>query len=211
MRLLITAGPTREYLDSVRFISNASSGKLGYAIASAAATRGHAVALITGPVELPPPEKVSLVRVVSADDMMHASEAEFATCDAAIMAAAVCDYRPATRHPLKLGKHERSLELELLPTPDICARLGAAKGGRVVIGFAMEDHDHRARAESKLRRKDCDAIILNSVSTAGADDAEIEILTARGGWQLPLRGAKSALAEAIICLTEELVRVKQGA
>ena len=124
MRLLLTAGPTREYLDPVRFLSNASSGKLGYAIAAAAAKRGHAVELISGPVELQPPRGVKVTHVVTSQEMFQAASSIFPRCDAAIMAAAVCDYRPAKRSTKKLKKTGDALTVTFRPTQDIAAHLG---------------------------------------------------------------------------------------
>jgi len=205
MRLLITAGPTREYLDSVRFLSNASSGRFGFALASQAAAQGHSVTLIAGPVGLSDPAGIRTIHVVSAEEMFQAADAAFDDCDAAIMCAAVCDFRPARREPLKLGKHERSTNLELVRTVDICAEFGARKGRRVVIGFALEDHDHRAHAEEKLRRKNCDAIVLNRPRTIGADEAKVEVLRADAGWQPEIRGPKADVASRIILLVQQLV------
>lgn len=206
MRMLITAGPTREYFDSVRFLSNASSGKFGYAIAVEALRRGHDVALVSGPVALEAPEGVRTIPVVSAAEMFEAAQAEFERCDAAIMAAAVCDYRPATREPRKHKKDARTLSVDFLPTVDICARLGESKGGRVLVGFALEDHDHREHAEAKLARKGCDAIVLNPVETLGADSARIEILRADVGWSEPVSGTKTRIAVAVVELVESLVQ-----
>lgn len=205
MRLLITAGPTREYFDSVRFLSNASSGRMGYAIAAEACRRGHEVVLISGPVELPPPEGVEVVRVVSAKEMFEAAVERFADCQAAVMVAAVADYRPVKRARAKQPKTDECLNVALEPTDDICAHLGRTKAGRVVVGFAMEDHDHRAHAEGKLLRKSCDAIVLNHVETAGAVDAEIEIFRASGGWGDPFRGDKAAVAVEVVLLVETLL------
>ncbi len=206
MNLLITAGPTREYLDTVRFLSNASTGRMGYAIAAEAARRGHQVVLVSGPVDITPPDGVELVRVVSAAEMLAASVAAFERADAAVMTAAVCDYRPVRRAGTKLPKAAQAVSVELEPTTDICAHLGAIKGSRVVVGFAMEDHDHHAHAEEKLRRKHCDAIVLNDVATAGASGGTIEIFRADGGWDAARAGTKAQLAVAVVDLAENLVR-----
>ncbi|UCE59571.1 MAG: phosphopantothenoylcysteine decarboxylase [Phycisphaerales bacterium] len=205
MRILITAGPTREFFDSVRFISNPSSGKMGYAIAAQAADRGHEVILVSGPVGLQEPPGVHLVRVVSAEEMFKACVAEFDTCQCAVMTAAVCDYRPVTRLEHKLKKQNKPRTIQLEPTEDILANLGRVKGSRVVIGFAMEDHDHHAHAEEKLRRKHCDAIVLNGMSNVASDDATVEILRAGGTWSAPSTGSKPQIASVIVDLVEELV------
>jgi len=210
MRLLITAGPTREYFDSVRFISNPSSGKMGWAIAQAAARRGHQGVLVLGPVDLPDPPGVETIRVVSAEEMFEAAVGRFDECHATVMTAAVCDYRPARRLDHKLKKQNRVRGVQLVPTRDICAHLGRNKGPRVVVGFAMEDHDARRHAEVKLAAKHCDAIVLNGLANVAADDATIEILRSGGAWSPPLSGSKQQLAEAIIGLVEELVQRRSG-
>ena len=209
MRVLVTAGPTREYFDTVRFLSNASSGRMGYAIAAAAGRRGHDVVLISGPVERSAPVGVEVVRVVSAAEMLQAAVEQFATAQVAVMVAAVADYRPVTRAHGKQAKTHECLYVALEPTEDICARLGRTKGRRIVVGFALEDHDHHAHAEEKLRRKGCDAIVLNRVETAGAADAEIEILCETGGWGDPFRGNKDAVAVEVVALTEALVAARR--
>jgi phosphopantothenoylcysteine decarboxylase/phosphopantothenate--cysteine ligase len=210
MRVLVTAGPTREFFDSVRFISNPSSGKMGYAIAREAAARGHDVILVSGPVHLEPPADVRTIQVTTAQEMFDACIAAVDECDAVIMTAAVSDYRPARRAPRKLKKKNQPQTLTLVPTPDILSHLGARKGRRVVIGFAMEDHNARACAESKLRRKKCDAIILNGPANVGADDATIEILTADGNWSAPHSGSKEQAARLVLDLTELLAAGEEG-
>lgn len=204
MRILITAGPTREYLDEVRFLSNASSGKMGYALAAEAIRRGHEVVLVSGPVELEPPAGVELARVVSGEDMLEASLKHFHACDAAIMCAAVCDHRPARRAKGKAPKRTRPHRLTLEPTPDICATLGATKGGRIVVGFALESDDGHARAEAKLRRKHCDAIVLNSPASVGAEATTIEVYAPESGWASPEGGGKARLAAYLIEIVEHL-------
>lgn len=149
------------------------------------------------------PESVDVVRVVSTTDMYAAAVAAFETCDAAVMAAAPCDFRPRTVQSLKLAKAGADLCLDLEKTIDICAALGKIKGNRVVIGFAMEDHDQKAHAEEKLARKRCDAIVLNTVGALAADTATIEIFRPAVGWGDPISGSKSDLASAIVDLIEE--------
>ncbi len=210
MRILVTAGPTREFFDSVRFISNPSSGKMGYAIAAEAARRGHDVVLVSGPVSLPEPKGVDVLHVVSAEEMFTIAVSVFEECHAAVMTAAVCDYRPARRIDHKLKKQNRVRPIHLQPTKDICAHLGKIKGHRVVIGFAMEDHDHHAHAEAKLIRKKCDAIVLNGIDNVGGDDAVVEILRTDTGWTTPIRGTKASLAAKVVALTERLVRQRNA-
>jgi phosphopantothenoylcysteine decarboxylase/phosphopantothenate--cysteine ligase len=205
MHILVTAGPTREYFDTVRFLSNPSSGKMGYGIAAEAVARGHAVDLVTGPVELPPPQGVSVYRVVSAEEMFHVCDELFVKCHSLVMTAAVCDYRPSRTLDHKLKKQQRIRSIHLKPTQDILAHLGKIKGDRAVVGFAMEDHDHRAHAESKLRRKQCDAIVLNGISNVGSDGAEIDILCANSGWSPTVSGTKGEMAARVMDLVESLV------
>lgn len=206
MRILITAGPTREYLDDVRFISNASSGKMGYAIAAEAAARGHAVVLVSGPVGLAAPDGVELVRVVTGAEMLAACRDRFEDCDAAVMAAAVCDYRPVSRERGKKPKLTRPHSVTLEPTEDICAALGRTRGRRVVIGFALESDDARPRAEAKLRRKNCNAIVLNHPAGIGRDDTRMEVFVAGAGWDDPQTGSKPDLAGYLVDLLERLKR-----
>ncbi len=209
MRILVTAGPTREYFDTVRFISNPSSGKMGYAIADAARRRGHRVVLVSGPVALQAPAGVTVIRVVSAQEMFEASCGVFDGCDAAIMTAAVCDYRPARRLDHKLQKHAHPRAIKLVPTRDIASHLGRVKEHRVMIGFAMEDHDHRRHAEAKLRRKRCDAIVLNGPENVGGDRATIEILQANRGWSPSITGTKPMIARHVVKLVERLLAAQR--
>jgi len=203
--MLITAGPTREFFDTVRFISNPSSGKMGYALAAAAAERGHQPLLISGPVELPEPPGVELIRVVSAAQMAHVCKDLWPDCDAGILTAAVCDYRPKHTLDHKLKKKAADRQITLVPTEDIAATLGKTKGHRPLIGFAMEDHQHHAHAEAKLKRKRCDAIVLNGPENVGTDRATVQLLTAAEGWSPPFQGSKRLVAERILRLVETLV------
>ncbi len=206
MRILVTAGPTREYFDSVRFISNPSSGRMGYAIAEEAVRRGHDVVLVSGPVDLPRPKGVEFVVVVNAREMFATVASLFDKCECLVMTAAVCDYRPARQQTHKLKKQSRPRTIQLQPTEDILMHLGRIKGSRVVIGFAMEDHDHHKNAESKLQRKHCDAMVLNDLGNVGSESGTIEILRADRGWLNPVSGTKAQLAVAIIEMAESLYR-----
>jgi phosphopantothenoylcysteine decarboxylase/phosphopantothenate--cysteine ligase len=204
MHILVTAGPTREYFDTVRFISNPSSGRMGYCIAAEAVARGHDVDLVTGPVELPPPGGASVRRVVSAEEMFRACDELFVKCHALVMTAAVCDYRPSRKIDHKLKKQHRIRSIHLKPTEDILAHLGKIKGDRTVVGFAMEDHNHRMHAESKLRRKRCDAMVLNGIDNVGSDRATIDILCAERGWLPTVSGTKGEMAARVLELVESL-------
>lgn len=204
LRLLVSAGPTREYFDSVRFISNPSSGKMGYAIAREAARRGHDVTLISGPVSIRPPAGVRLVKVTTAAEMATACKRAFRDADAAIMTAAVCDYRPVERLAYKRPKHTTQFRLALEPTEDIAASLGRRKGRRLLIGFAMEDHDPRAHAERKLQKKNCDLIVLNGPENVGSDAATVELFSPVAGWSTPIRGSKSQVARRLVRAVEAM-------
>lgn len=207
MRLLVTAGPTREYFDSIRYISNPSSGKMGCAIAAAAACRGHDVTLVCGPIEVEPPRGVRIVRVVSADEMLKAARSAFTKADTAVFAAAVCDWRPVRRSARKIAKSQRGRLVQLAPTPDIASTLGRAKAGRITVGFALEDHDGRAHAEAKLRRKRFDAILLNAPAAIGGDRAAIHFLCRGDPWadwgELP----KKRVAERLVNWIERAVAI----
>ena len=205
MRILVTAGPTREFFDSVRFISNSSSGRMGYSIAAEGARRGHEVVLVSGPVALAEPEGVEVVHVVTAGEMLTACVSRFAECHAGVMTAAVCDYRPARRLDQKMKKVNEARSVVLEPTEDICARLGENKGDRVLVGFAMEDRAHRANAEAKLIRKRCDAMVLNDIANVAAETATIEVFRAETGWTAPVSGSKAELAPVLVDLVEGLV------
>ncbi len=208
-RILITAGPTHEAIDPVRYIANASTGKMGYAIAAAAVRRGAQVVLVSGPVALDAPAGTSKIDVVSAQDMYEASMAAFAGCDAAICTAAVADYTPAAPADHKLKKaHEHLDTIELVETHDILRELCAQKDGRVVVGFAAETNDLLANAQAKLASKGADAIVANDVSrkdsTFGADTSRISVVTAGGVEDhetLPL----AQVADIILDKTRELL------
>lgn len=205
MKILVTAGPTREYLDDVRFLSNPSTGRMGYACAEVAAREGHQVTLVSGPVDLPSPRGVKVLRVVTALEMHRAAMKAYASADAVIAVAAVCDYRPDRRHPGKMKKGAATVTLKLRRNPDILAEMGRKKGSRVLIGFALEVQEPRAHAADKLRRKNLDAIVLNSPSTFGRGAADATLITADG---IAVRRAigKRALAERLVHLAERLAR-----
>ncbi|MGD8452649.1 MAG: phosphopantothenoylcysteine decarboxylase [Phycisphaerae bacterium] len=205
LRLLITAGPTREYLDPVRYLSNDSSGRMGFALAEAARRRGWRVTLVHGPVALAAPAGVRAIPVVSAADMLAACQDCWPRQDALIMAAAVADYAPAQAAPTKLKKSPRGRVLRLEPTVDILATLAAdRRADQVVIGFALEDRAPRQRAVEKLRRKRLDAIVLNRPEAIGAQRTAVEILERGSGWQALPTAAKSRQAQAIIALLARL-------
>ena len=201
--VLVTAGPTREELDPVRFLSNYSSGKMGYAIARAARNQGARVILVSGPVHLPAPQGVELVRVTTAMEMLEAVLSRSSAADVIIKAAAVADYRPAERQARKIKKgQEDKSSLNLQRNPDILAELGKLKGRRVLVGFAAETGDLQTNAAKKLQEKNLDLIVANDVlrADAGFDgDNNAVQLHFRGGAteELPLM-TKDEVAEALM-------------
>jgi phosphopantothenoylcysteine decarboxylase/phosphopantothenate--cysteine ligase len=191
MKILVTAGPTREAIDPVRYISNRSSGKMGYAVAQAALEKGHEVVLISGPVSIPAPAGARLVRVESAENMREAVRAHLAWCQALVMCAAVADFRPAKVNPIKIKKLGAEPVLRLVRTPDILAAASAHKRGRILVGFAAETGgDFEKEADRKRRRKHCDLVVVNDVTAPGAGfDVEtnrVSFVTAQGVDRLPL-------------------------
>ena len=198
MRILITAGPTREYLDDVRYLSNASSGRMGFAVAAAAVAAGHEVVLVAGPVALKPPEGCRVVNVETTEEMGRACVEAFGDCDGVVAAAAVCDYRPLCRHEGKLTKTGEPVSIEMIETDDVLATLGAGKEGRFVVGFALEASNAREGALQKLRAKNCDAIVLNGPEAIGSEVNSIELIDISGSVVASWDGPKSELARRLI-------------
>ena len=201
-QVLITAGPTREEIDPVRFLSNHSSGKMGYALAMAAFRRGAAVTLISGPTCLDDPYGVETVRVVTAEEMRSAVLGYFGKSSIAIMTAAVADYRPMTRSGEKIKKKDTTNTLQLVKNPDILAELGVMKEDRLLAGFAAETDNLQENAGEKLRRKNLDMIVANDVCSEGAGfvvDTNVVKLLFRDGTveDLPMM-LKSELADIIL-------------
>ena len=182
MKILITAGPTREHIDPVRFISNRSTGKMGFAVAQAAAERGHTVTLIAGPVALDTPPNVIRVDIVSALDLLAAVQRLLPYHAALVMSAAVADWRPAKASPVKLKKADMKPVIELEPNPDILKTIRFIKDGKLFVGFAAETGDPLAEAQRKLDAKGLDLIVANDVTQpdAGfaADTNRVTLLSA---------------------------------
>lgn len=200
--VLITAGPTREDLDPVRFLTNRSSGKMGYALAEAAVRRGARTILVSGPVELDAPAGVDWVPVRSTEEMRSAVMARAPEATILIMAAAVADYRPAAVHANKIKRTEGRITLDLEPTADILAELGRAKGKSILIGFAAETDRLLENARDKLQRKGADMIVANDVTQEGAGfdiDTNIVTLVLRDGRDVPLpKMTKREVADKIL-------------
>lgn len=206
---LVTAGATIEAIDPVRFISNHSSGKMGYAIAGELAARGARVTLVSGRTALACPEGVERVDVLSAEEMYRAATEAFAACDGAVMCAAVADYTPEQVSATKLRKGDGELVIRLRRTHDIAAELGARKEGRLLVGFALETDDEEAHAEQKLARKHFDFIVLNSLRDAGAgfrgDTNKVTFIDRTGREPLPLL-TKREVADRIVDRIEKLLK-----
>ena len=206
---LVTAGATIEAIDPVRFISNHSSGKMGYAIAGELAARGARVTLVSGRTALACPEGVERVDVLSAEEMYRAATEAFDACDGAVMCAAVADYTPEQVSATKLRKGDGELVIRLRRTHDIAAELGARKEGRMLVGFALETDDEEAHAEQKLARKHFDFIVLNSLRDAGAgfrgDTNKVTFIDRTGGEPLPLL-TKREVAGRIVDRIEKLLK-----
>ncbi len=200
MKILITAGPTREKIDPVRFISNRSSGKMGYALAQSALDMGHEVILISGPVTIAPPEKATVINVISAAEMAETVHCRAPQADVVIMTAAVADYRPAKPFDSKMKKLPGKLFLELERTEDILASLGANKTpGQKLIGFAAETDDLEDNALGKLERKNLDWIAANNVSDGFGKDTNKVTLYGRNGEKIALPTApKHEIAAQIL-------------
>jgi phosphopantothenoylcysteine decarboxylase/phosphopantothenate--cysteine ligase len=207
--VLVTAGPTCEDLDPVRYLTNRSSGKMGYAVAEAAARRGAKVMLVSGPTSLEAPAGVERVSVRTAEEMHRAVTGRFAECSIAILAAAVADYRPVEKQPQKIKRGKASLTVQLEQTKDILAEVAKVKGERLVVGFAAETDHVAENARKKLAAKNADLIVANDVSAEGAGfdhDTNVVTLFARDGRDLPLpHMTKTEAAQRIL---DEVVRLR---
>lgn len=204
IRCLITAGPTREFIDPVRFISNPSTGKMGFALAEAALNAGWNVDLVAGPVALVEPDGAILYPVVTAEEMFHQVDALFDACDVLIMTAAVSDFRPVTQHAYKEKKGDASLNIEFERTVDILKTMTERKAHRTVIGFAAETENVVSYAKGKLKSKNLDFIVANEVgqTSAGfaADTNEVLLIAADGSSVKLGPTTKAAIAKELITL-----------
>lgn len=207
-RVLITAGPTYEKIDPVRFIGNYSSGKMGFAIAEECRKRGADVTIVAGPVSLKTPEGVKRIDVESCEDMYNAATSTFATSDVAILSAAVADFRPADVADKKIKRGDDDMVIRLCPTHDIAAALGKAKTDRqTIVAFALETNDEETNAQRKLEKKNADFIVLNSLQNKGTcfrtDDNQIEIISRVDKKNYP----KCSKAATAVYIVDELERV----
>ena len=197
-RILITSGPTRQYLDPVRYLTNASSGRMGSSLAAAAIEMGHEVLIVTGPVQIVYPSTARIFPVVSTEEMLKASREVFSGCDGLIGAAAPSDYRPVRVQSNKISKTGTPLELRLVETSDVVATLGAEKDHQWLVGFALETEDHRFRAITKMERKSCDLMVLNEPAAMDSLENEVEILDRQGNTVASVSGTKAVVAREIM-------------
>jgi phosphopantothenoylcysteine decarboxylase/phosphopantothenate--cysteine ligase len=200
--ILITSGPTRQFLDPVRYLTNASSGRMGKALVEAALALGHDVTVVTGPVNVAYPAAAKIVPVVSTEEMLAAALEAFLACDGLIGAAAPCDYRPVRVESHKIVKTGRPLALELIETDDVVATLGRQKGRRWVVGFALETEDRRLRALAKLEQKCCDLVVSNGPQAIDASDNEVEVLDLQGEVVARLAGSKEHVARGLMQIVQ---------
>lgn len=196
-RVLITSGPTRQYLDPVRYLTNASSGRMGLALAEAMLRLGHEVVVVSGPVDVEYPSAAEVLPVVSTEEMLEACQRIFPECQGLIGVAAPCDYRPVRVLSGKIQKTGQPLELHLVETPDVVATLGATKRGQWLVGFALETDDQRLRALAKLEKKHCDLMVLNGPDAMHSADTRVEIIDRQGTVIETFAGAKQEVGNAI--------------
>lgn len=201
-RILLTSGPTRQYLDPVRYLTNASSGRMGNCLAQAALAGGHEVVIVSGPVDIEYPAAARVIPVVSTEQMLSAARAEFEQCDGLIGVAAPCDYRPVKVADSKIAKTGQPLLLHLVETDDVVATLGASRRGQWLVGFALETEDHRLRALAKAEKKHCDLMVLNGPEAMHALETSVEILDRSGQVLASLAGRKEEVAQGIFAVIE---------
>ena len=197
-KVLISSGPTRQYIDPVRYISNGSSGQMGCCIAQAAIHSGHEVTIVSGPVTIDYPKEARIIPVMTTDEMLRACLAEFEDSDGMIGVAAPCDYQPTSISNHKIKKTGQPLILHLVQTPDIVATLGQQKRvDQWVVGFALETEDAHFRAVSKLHRKCCDLVVVNGAEAMNSSNNSVQIIDPSGQVAAEFSGPKSSVGSAI--------------
>jgi phosphopantothenoylcysteine decarboxylase/phosphopantothenate--cysteine ligase len=206
-RILITSGPTRQYLDPVRYLTNASSGRMGAALAAAAIDKGHEVVIVSGPVHVSYPASARVVPVISTEEMLAVCSDEFPTCDGLIASAAPCDYRPQRVAEHKIAKSGQPLTLHLLETPDIVATLASSKrSAQWIVGFALETNDRHLKALVKLQKKSCNLIVLNGPQAIDSEVNTVEIMDHLGHIVGQYDGPKGEVALGIMdCIERSLL------
>jgi phosphopantothenoylcysteine decarboxylase/phosphopantothenate--cysteine ligase len=197
-RILLTSGPTRQYLDPVRYLTNASSGRMGRALAEALLQRGHDVVIVSGPVAIEYPPEAELIGVVSTEEMLEACRRVFPDCQGMVGVAAPSDYRPVVVQQHKIAKTGAPLTLHLVETPDVVASLGKQKrNDQWVVGFALETEDQRFRALVKLEKKSCDLMVLNGPEAMDSLQNQVELLDPAGQVVAQFGGTKEQVADGI--------------
>lgn len=199
-RILITSGPTRQYLDPVRYLTNASSGRMGAALAHAVIEAGHKAVVVTGPVDVAYPPGAEIIPVVSTEEMLEACLDAFPACAGLIAAAAPSDYRPVRVAQQKIRKTGEPRLLQLVETPDVVAALGAVRENRWMVAFALETEDQRMRAMQKLERKNCNLVVVNGPAAIHAADTSVEVLEESGNVVATWTGTKRLVARELVSL-----------
>ncbi len=202
-RILITSGPTRQYLDPVRYMTNASSGRMGRALVAAALEAGHEAVVVSGPVDVEYPTRAEVLPVISTEEMLETCLKVFPNCDGLIGAAAPCDYRPVKIAAHKIAKTGEPLTLRMVETPDVVALLGDVKQSQWMVAFALETEDQRMRALQKLERKSCDLIVVNGADAIHASNTTVEVINADGDVLLDAAGSKDEVARGILRVVQE--------
>lgn len=206
-KILITSGPTRQYLDPVRYLTNASSGRMGSALAASAIAAGHQVTIVSGPVNIDYPAQARVISVNTTEEMLATVQAMFPEHDGLIGAAAPCDYMPRRIFTEKIAKDGRPLQLELVETPDVVASVAVHKRtNQWVVGFALETEDQRFRAIVKMQRKCCDLMVSNGPTAIDSEHNDVEIIAADGTTLCQIAGSKREVADAIIQAVDRLVQ-----
>jgi len=210
-RILITSGPTRQYIDPVRYLTNASSGRMGAALAAAVIEAGHEAVVVTGPVDVEYSPDARVIAINSTEQMLDVCLEAFPGCDGLIAAAAPSDYRPEVVAEQKIRKTGGPLILELVETPDIVAQLAELRDSQWMVAFALETEDPHMRALQKLERKSCDLVVVNGPRSMHAEETSIEVLDPRGEVLLTTSGEKLAVARELIeVIGKHLIRNRAG-
>lgn len=210
-KILITSGPTRQYIDPVRYLTNASSGRMGGALAQSALQMGHQVTLVSGPVAVDYPVQAKVISVVTTQEMLTVVQQLFPEHDGLIGAAAPCDYMPRKILTEKISKDGRPLQLELVETPDVVASVATSKrDNQWVVGFALETDDRRFRAIVKMQRKCCDLMVSNGPTAIDSEMNDVEILASDGLLLAQVSGSKSQVADSILERIQEVLIDKRS-
>ncbi len=201
--ILITSGPTRQYIDPVRYLTNASSGRMGVALAAACLELGHEVIVVSGPVDVTYPSEAEVHSVVTTSEMLEVARAHFGRCDGLIGAAAPCDYRTERVATNKMSKTGAPTTLQLIETDDVVATLGAEKRDQWLVGFALETEDHHLRAVVKLEKKSCDLMVSNGPQAMHSLENSVDVIDHEGNVLEHLAGPKEEVARGILRVIQQ--------